>query len=321
MPDVFLCHNSADSGPVEQIAKRLEHEDISVWLDNFNLIAGERFTDEIEKALNDCNAIAVFVGRTGRGPYQNEEFDYAVNVRGTKGARIIPVLLPGATPEMIKGLLLNRTRVQFYESLDEIEPFRMLVGGIRNTPSPKGVLKAEDPSARTVREASAECPYLPLAAFDIANHDYFFGRDRLTTETVARVEALLDDSTRCFSIVGASGSGKSSLARAGVLWTLQQKHPDWPIITLQPGARPHETLAERMLRLTHAQVDALTLKSHEEAYLSDAAMLQRAITGAMGNDASKGRVVILVDQFEEVFTVCESESARTAFIANLMFAT
>jgi hypothetical protein len=323
MTDVFLSYNSADREAVTHLATRLQNEGISVWLDSFNLIAGERFTGKIEAALESCNTIAVFVGQMGRGPYQNEEFDYAVNVRGTQGARIIPVLLPSATRDMITGLLANRSRVQFLQSLEEIEPFRMLVGGIRGLPTTQVRLKSDRPDAVPAAPPApppAECPYRPLAAFDVADHRYFCGRDELTAETVSRVEAMVNDSTRCFSIVGASGSGKSSLARAGVVWSLQQEHADWTTVILEPGMRPHETLAERLLKLSRQQVDGLTLKAHGEAYLTDPAMLQRDIVGALGSDPSSGRLLVLVDQFEEVFTICESKEVREAFIGNLLTA-
>jgi hypothetical protein len=313
MADIFLCHNSADKEEVKEVANRLENEGISVWLDVFNLIPGERFTPKIEEALDDCGAIAVFVGQMGRGPYQNEEFDYAVNVRGTNGARIIPVLLPGAAPDMVKGFLRNYSHVQFQQSLDELEPFRMLVAGIKGVPPDRTFHAAP-------RRPTAQCPYRPLAAFNVTDHEYFFGRDQLSVEIVSRMEATINESSRCFSILGASGSGKSSLARAGVLWSLQQKHPDWKTVILEPGVRPHETLAERMLRLIHDQVDGLTLKTQGEAYLTDRFMLQRSVTGALGSEAAKGRLILLVDQFEEVFTICESEKAREAFIANLLTA-
>src|ERR1700733_10691924 len=131
MADVFLSHNTADSAQVESIAKALQNEGISVWLDTFNLIVGEVFTPAIEKALKECEAIAVFVGPMGRGPYQNEEFNLFLGTRGIQGARIIPVLLPGGTLEMLSGFMESRTRVQFHETIDEIGPFRLLVGGIR----------------------------------------------------------------------------------------------------------------------------------------------------------------------------------------------
>lgn len=315
MADVFLCHNAADSSEVEEIARSLAKEHIEVWLDTFNLIPGERFTDKIEEALDSCTSIAIFVGQTGRGPYQNEEFDYAVNVRGTRGTRIIPVLLPGTHPDMITGLLRNRSRVQFCNSLEEIEPLRMLVAGIRGIPLPQVVLSAGGPVAAI---APTQCPYRPLTAFDVVDHAYFCGRDRLTAEAAQGVEDVASSPVRCFSIFGASGSGKSSLARAGVVWSLQQRHPGWTTVILEPGSRPHEALAERMLKLIHDQVDGLTLKQHGDAYLTDAGMLQRSIAGALGNDPGKRRILLLVDQFEEVFTVCESQAARDAFIGNLM---
>ena len=306
MADVFLCHNTADSAQVEDIAKRLEKEQIKFWLDRFNLIPGERFTEKIEEALDACPSIAIFIGQTGRGPYQNEELQYAINVRGQKGTRIIPVLLPGTNPDMITGLLKNFSEVRFRASLEEIEPFRGLVAGIRGIP-PLEVKLASD--GQGVTEGAAvtgppTCPYRPLTAFDVSDHFYFCGRDRATSAVVEGLESLMKGGVRCFSIFGASGSGKSSLARAGVVWSLQNKYPQWTPVVLEPGPRPHAILAERMLKLIHEQVDGLTLKQHEEAYLSDADMLQRSITGALGNDPAKRRLLLLVDQFEEVSTVC-----------------
>src|ERR1700733_14194076 len=322
MADVFLCHNAADSAQVEEIAKRLAREQISVWLDRFNLIPGEKFTEKIQEALDACTSIAIFIGQTGRGPYQNEEFEYALNVRGVQGTRIIPVLLPGTNRNMITGFLKNRSEVQFRESTEETEPFRTLLAGSRVIPLPEVKIAGGGQGVPEGAAAPAPpvCPYRSLTAFDVADHFYFCGRDRVTSAAVEGLEGLLDGGIRCFSIFGASGSGKSSLARAGVVWSLQNKYPHWTTVILEPGPRPYAILAERMLKLIQEQVDGLTLKQHEEAYLSDADMLQRSITGALGNDPAKRRLLILVDQFEEVFTVCESQAARDAFIANLLTA-
>jgi WD40 repeat protein len=325
MIDVFLCHNTADTEDVEELANRLKSEGISVWMDRFNLIPGERFTEKIEEALDACNAIAVFVGRSGRSPYQNEEFEYSFNTRGRGKQRIIPVLLPGAQPEMITGFLASRVRVQFKLTLNENEPLRLLIAGIKGVP-PGDIpqVRAADssgPSLSTSKQTSRQAapdPYRPLTVFDVDDHDFFCGRDALIAEGLRDVEAVLQQTARCFFIIGASGSGKSSLARAGLVWGLKAKYPNWTTVILEPGPHPHEALAERMLKLTQPQVDGLTLKTHGEAYLKDTGMLQRSVSGALGSDPAKGRLLLLVDQFEEVFTVCENKAAADAFIDNLL---
>ena len=81
------------------------------------------------------------------------------------------------------------------------------------------------------------CPFKGLASFDIEDADYFFGRERLVAELVARVTGA-----RLTGIVGASGSGKSSVLRAGLLAALAAGvlpgSERWPIAVMRPGEHP-----------------------------------------------------------------------------------
>jgi WD40 repeat protein/transcriptional regulator with XRE-family HTH domain len=127
-------------------------------------------------------------------------------------------------------------------------------------------------------------PYKGLLFFDQADADLFFGREALTTRLAERIEQLaLDASSRFLAVVGASGSGKSSLVRAGLTVALQRL--GWKIHTFTPTSDPSKMLA--------ANYDPSNAKNGQHH-------------------------LILVDQFEETFTLCRDENERSAFIERLL---
>lgn len=96
----------------------------------------------------------------------------------------------------------------------------------------------QDPSLRPVQrppEESAACPYLGLIAYDVGDAEAFFGREADTAECLRRLAA-----TGVLVVVGASGSGKSSLVRAGVAATLRRQGR--PVTVLHPGHHPAASL-------------------------------------------------------------------------------
>ncbi|MFF2951511.1 hypothetical protein ACFVVU_09245 [Kitasatospora sp. NPDC057965] len=141
-----------------------------------------------------------------------------------------------------------------------------------------------------VRETAAgdggdvDAPYRGLARFEPGDRERFFGRDRL----VADLQALVD-SRRVVAVVGASGSGKSSLLRAGLIPELQDRGTvgagPAAIRILTPGPRP----------------------------ASDHGALMEPGNGP-------GDTVLVVDQFEETFTLCADPAERAAFIGLLLAA-
>ncbi|HEV7805951.1 MAG TPA: BTAD domain-containing putative transcriptional regulator [Solirubrobacteraceae bacterium] len=130
-------------------------------------------------------------------------------------------------------------------------------------------------------DAPMVCPFKGLASFDIADAEYFFGRETLIAELVARLVGA-----HLLGIVGPSGSGKSSVTRAGLLPALASGvlpgSETWEQVLLRPGEHP-----------------------------------LRELTDALGALGDGERVVVAVDQFEETFTTCEDEAERAAFIAQL----
>src|SRR5215216_3682637 len=118
---------------------------------------------------------------------------------------------------------------------------------------PNVVTRLLDLAANIRREdapALGLCPYKGLNYFDEADADLFVGREVLTTKLVERVIDLTSNhhEERFLAIVGASGSGKSSLVRAGLVPALRwnKKSEDWYIHSLTPSAQPLESLARSL---------------------------------------------------------------------------
>lgn len=154
--DVFLSHSSRDKLAVEQLARRLlQSAYVKPWLDKWNLIPGEPWQPALEAALSKCGTCAVIVGPNGTGLWQSEEMRAAITRRVTQTTgsfRVIPVLLPGANSNALDDLpfLTASTYVQFNHTLQEDEPFRMLVAGIRGVePGPSNLLPDERSAKNT----------------------------------------------------------------------------------------------------------------------------------------------------------------------------
>jgi WD40 repeat protein len=130
------------------------------------------------------------------------------------------------------------------------------------------------------------CPYKGLASFDATDAEYFFGRERLVGELAARTVRV-----GLLGVVGASGSGKSSAVAAGLLPSLRAGllpgSERWRQVSLRPGEHPVAELA--------AQVGP---------------DLEAALAAGQPDD----RLVLAVDQFEEVFTLCADVAERSTFI-------
>ncbi|MBL1108772.1 helix-turn-helix domain-containing protein [Streptomyces sp. 5-8] len=140
---------------------------------------------------------------------------------------------------------------------------------------------AEESAVRDREDGVTESPYLGLVRFEPDDHERFFGRDQLVADAQELVLRR-----RFVAVVGPSGSGKSSLLRAGLIPKLRAEGPSLAAIRiLTPGDHP--------------------LRTHAEAL--------------QPKDAD-GDTVLVVDQFEEVFTLGRDPHERTAFIDALLAA-
>lgn len=169
-----------------------------------------------------------------------------------------------------------------------------------------GILKPESQS-QTEEPIAGGPPYMGLRYFDTSDADLFYGRETLTRELLKRVkkESFL-------AIVGASGSGKSSVARAGIIPLWQTEAAGRSVVhVLTPTVRPLESLAASLTRDSESVTATSTLM---DDLMKDTRSLRLYVKKTLG----KTKLLLLVDQFEETFTLCKDAAERKAFIENLL---
>jgi WD40 repeat protein len=156
------------------------------------------------------------------------------------------------------------------------------------------------------------CPYRGLEFFDETHAEFFFGREDLTTQLIDQLKTQ-----RFAAIAGASGSGKSSLLRAGVISRLQQeKTPSgadaWRIKLLTPSEHPLKSLAAAFIDPELSELERAEQLRRAEAFLKDGgvglAQLVRASLAMEGGTTGlapkeRPQMLLVIDQFEEIFTL------------------
>ncbi|ALG08311.1 hypothetical protein AOZ06_16575 [Kibdelosporangium phytohabitans] len=160
---------------------------------------------------------------------------------------------------------------------------------------------ATTPSVENVTGA----PYVGLRAFGPDDANLFFGRERLVTEIIGKL-----DRQRLVLLFGASGSGKSSVMRAGVVPALAAAGNT--VLLFTPGARPIERCSVRL-----GSMLGMTAGAVMDECRRDDRGLHRLVSQALDGHHDDAMMVIVVDQFEEVFALCDDEDERAGFIAAL----
>ncbi|WP_157546204.1 WD40 repeat domain-containing protein [Hamadaea tsunoensis] len=169
---------------------------------------------------------------------------------------------------------------------------------------------AAAPAHEDADPAAARPPYLGLASYGPEDADRFCGRDRLVA---ALVDRLARD--RFVAVVGASGSGKSSLLRAGLLPAVRAEGDRWSTLLITPGAHPLRECATALAARSGGDPDTLAAD-----LAADPRHLGRVLSDLPTGQRPDARRLLVVDQFEEVFSLCEDVSEREAFIRALLSA-
>jgi WD40 repeat protein/DNA-binding SARP family transcriptional activator len=155
----------------------------------------------------------------------------------------------------------------------------------------------------------AENPYKGLRAFDETDADDFFGRDALVDELMRAVGIH-----PLVALVGPSGIGKSSVVKAGLVPALrrgaQAGSEPWLVTDMFPGSYPYEELATALLRVAVERPEDLV-----EALSRDELGMRRVVKQILPPGI---QLLLVVDQFEELFTLTADEKTRRQFLAGLV---
>ena len=191
----------------------------------------------------------------------------------------------------------------------EVEAWLAALRRVRRVPGP--------------RPAGTLAPYRGLRSFEPEDAEWFCGRRRLTDDVIEQMRAVCDQGG-LLAVVGPSGSGKSSLLRAGLIPALQAGglgipgSRNWPVALFAPGTRPIKELATQLALLADDDPDRF-----EAVLLADpqacARLVSEAVSaeGRAGADSACSRLLVVVDQFEDVFTACQDQPTRRDFVTAL----
>jgi energy-coupling factor transporter ATP-binding protein EcfA2 len=312
--DVFISYSSSDRAMAEELANRLREANLSPFFDRWCLPGGKPWGPLLEQSIQESGSCAVLIGREGFGPWQAREMWVALGRQARAPAfPVIPTLLPGAeeVPSLFLGL---NTWVDMRRGVDDEAAFHKLLQAIRGEAVGGPVFE---------ELAEAMRPYLGLRAFREEDAAFFFGREAFTERLVRAVER-----TPFLAVVGPSGSGKSSVVKAGLIPALRKgalaESKAWEFAVFRPGKSPLRQLAAPLVLMLEPEMDEVTRLAkieelagyfrREEGRVSLGNTVGRILKKQPGTE----RLVLVADQFEELFTYKESEPEREIFLSHLL---
>ncbi|MDF0676356.1 MAG: SUMF1/EgtB/PvdO family nonheme iron enzyme [Nitrospira sp.] len=306
--DVFLSYHWRDREPVERIARSLRDQGLKPFLDRWYLVPGRPWPQALEQTLVSCRAVAVCIGPGEMGPWQTRESNFALDRQGRKADfPVIPVLLPGSDP--VLGFLSQNTWVDLRQGTDDPALLSLLAGAIRReAPGP-------DLAERLRVTRTTLCPYRGLLYFREEDAPFFFGRQAAVRNLHGAVRQH-----RFIAVVGASGSGKSSVVRAGLVPQLrQEKETTWEVATLFPGGEPLKALAWAVSPLLEPETKDETDRLSKINKLADAFAKQDVSLHDVGlrildKQSGTNRLLLVIDQAEELYTVAKDDHTSRRFI-------
>ncbi len=171
---------------------------------------------------------------------------------------------------------------------------------------------------RTLASGTIVCPYQGLYSFNEDKAPFFFGREAFTEQLITAVNTQV-----MTAVVGPSGSGKSSVVFAGLIPLLRQEER-WCISSFRPKDDPFQALAATLL--PQLQPDTTTIDQLREInrfaedIRSKKTELTTIIERILAHNANTNKFLLVIDQFEEIYTLCPDAETRNAFLDILLIA-
>lgn len=162
-PDVFLAHNSQEKAKVEKIREQLKQRGIYAWLDKYDFEPFRRWQEQLGEIIPQIKAVAIFIGSSGVGPWQDIEMSEFLGEFAKRQIRMGLVILPGCPDEIINTVpifMQSFQRVDFRQL--EPDPMEQLIWGIT------GVKPKPSPSLQVVESDVIEVKPKPSPSIDLS---------------------------------------------------------------------------------------------------------------------------------------------------------
>ncbi|MEL7465539.1 MAG: TIR domain-containing protein [Pseudomonadota bacterium] len=307
--DVFLSYDRRDAAMAERLAGLLRDAGQSVFFDAWSIAPGDDWITRVEDALSSCRATIVLAGRHGLSGWQKREVGLALErQRYDSTFRVVPAVLPGAEDLPLGFLSLNNW-VMLERGIADADALAKLIAGVAGRVAAQG---------DTTPLNDDICPYRGLEPFREEDAPFFFGR-----ETFAKRLTALARERRFVVVVGASGSGKSSIVNAGLCPVLRRgaEGEAWDILAMRPGASPLTALVrvfDPPTEETSAAEAVTALKIGADALKRGEMTLSALAAERLARNPALNRLLLVVDQFEEATTLAADHSERENFIDALL---
>jgi len=167
--DVFLSHAHVDADFVKQLAAKLaDNYDLGVWLDQWVLVPGELWQQDMAQGIGDAGSCAVCIGAKTPEGWFKQEVQRALNRQSREPKfRVIPIILPGGETSHVDNFLELRTWVDMRNGLDDEEALHRLVCGIRGLP-PGRIVKKQKRAAPLFTVPMADNPFFTERGNELA---------------------------------------------------------------------------------------------------------------------------------------------------------
>ena len=229
--------------------------------------------------------------------------------------------LPPALDRILLRATAKDPAERFPDVLSFLEALQPILWDSDGQSGPVTLAESPFPQLSTQELADLENPFKGLRAFSEADSNNFFGRDNLVHDLLSRIGESNNgrqDLGRFLAVVGPSGSGKSSVVKAGLLPALRQggvpSSEGWFITDMMPGTKPMAELAAALLRVAVQTPHNLL----PQLQVDERGLLRVLDQVLPADDVTE--LLLVIDQFEEVFTLVVDEAKRTHFLDSLVTA-
>ncbi len=333
MATIFISHSSKDDALASDLETWLRANGFSdLFVDHSTIRPGERWADALRASASTCRVVACLVTERWLA---SVECPSEFRVAWYMGKRIAPLYLIDDEHALPEASMATLARVRAESQGLDLTPFRTEAGRLdffrdsaradllREDLRAAGAMAEVglDPAAFEIDKVLRPSPFPGLSSFGDNDADaaIFYGRSREIGEALENLRSMrVAAGKRVFLILGASGAGKSSFLRAGLIPRLRREIPAWlPIRSFRPGLSPLQNFSDAISRTfqefgvnepTGSITDFLMDRASQAAHVEALDVIAGRLREASGRPGAT--LLLSVDQAEELMRVDEVSSIQ-----------